>query len=315
MRLFYFETGVTTISNAYISVAEFTNAPTGIDVTKLIPNGTPQQNQAELANVIRRASSWIDSYCGQVLAATVDTETITTRLNRDGFLRIQPANVPIISVQSLSYKLYPQAEWNLIDPSTYQVFPDRIESYNFFSYFGLFWPNLPMPYMPQPMGQPYQPYTTPEQAAYIQNIPLMVRYTYVNGYPNTYLAANATAGEQTLTLVDVTGVQDGTKMTIYDGENTEDIVVSGAPNGNVVTLKSPLVFDHNANVAVSALPAAVKEACIIMTAYLIHNRGRSAIKASPTGPYRVSTGTEDNIDIEHAKEMLRPYRRIVVTQR
>jgi hypothetical protein len=265
-----------------------------------------------LANVIRRASSWIDSYCGQILGATVDTETREAKLNRDGFLRIIPKHLPIITVNSLSYRLYPQAEWNLVDPSTYYVYDNRIESYNFFSYFGLFWPNMPMPYMPQPMGQPYQPYTTPDQAAYIQNIPLMVQYTYVNGYPNTYLSAAATAGANTVTVQDTTGIQQGTQMTIYDGADTEDVTVS-AVNGNVLTLSGPLQYAHNSGVAISSLPAAVKEACIILTAYLIHTRGRTAIKAAPTGPYRVATGNEDTIDIQQAWDMLKPYRRLAVT--
>lgn len=278
----------------------------------LIPGGTTQQNQAELANVIRRASSWIDSYCNQVLGATVDTETREARLNRDGFLRIITQNTPIISVSNLQYRLYPQAQWNIVDPSTYYVYDNRIESYNFFSYFGLFWPNLPMPFMPQPMGQPYQPYTTPEQARYIQGIPLMVQYTYVNGYPNTYLQQASLAGANTVTVVDATGIQQGTKMTIYDGADTEDVTVS-AVNGNVLTLNSNLIFPHSTGVAISSLPAVIKEACIILTAYLIHTRGRSSIKMAPTGPYQVATGKEDAVDIEMAWNMLRPYRRLVVT--
>lgn len=288
------------------------NAPTGIDVNNLIPGATPQQNQAEVANVIRRASSWIDSYCNQVLGATVDTETREAKLNREGFLRIVPKNLPIISVTSLNYRLYPQAEWNLVDPSTYYVYDNRIESYNFFSYFGLFWPNLPMPYMPQPMGQPYQPYTTPNQAAYIQNIPLMVQYTYINGYPNTYLTADCNAGTTTVTVLDATGVMQGTQMTIYDGADTEDVTVS-AVNGNVLTLTGPLQYAHLNGVAISALPAAVKEACIMLTSYLIHTRGRTSIKMAPTGPYSVATGKEDTADLAVVWDMLKPYKRIVVT--
>lgn len=302
---------MTDIISQYLSVAEFTEAPTGIDVNKLVPSGTTQQNQAALVNVLRRASSMIDSYCNQQLTATVNTETRTHHLNREGFLRVFPQSIPIISVQSLSYRLYPQADWNLVDSSTYQVFYDRIESYNFFSYFGLFWPNLPMPYMPQPLGQPYQPYTTPTQADYIQHIPLMITFTYVNGYPNTVISGATLAGVTTLTVKDATGIIAGNTLTVYDSMNTEDVTVDSVA-GNTLTLVGPTEYEHVDGVSISAIPPAVKEACLIFATYLIHQRGQTAIKAAPNGPYQVSTGKEATVDIDMAYQMLKPYRRIVV---
>jgi len=304
---------VTVVVSQYLSVAEFLNSPTGIDISTLVPGGTTQQNQAALTSVIRRASSWIDSYCNQILGATVNTEIKSTNLNREGFLRLIPKYLPIVQLTSLQYRLYPQADWNDIDLTTLQIYPDRIEAYNFFSYFGLFWPNLPMPYMPQPMGQPYQPYTTPTQASYIQSIPLITQYTYVNGYANTFLAADVTAGAQSITVIDPTGLLEGTVLTVSDGGNTEDIEVAAAPTGNTVSLSSPLLFDHSAQTGVSALPAAIKEACMILTTYIIGSRGRTSIKAAPTGPYTVTKGVEASAELQLAWDMLKNYRRLVVT--
>jgi hypothetical protein len=56
-------TGVTTLTgfdeNPYITVAEFKNAPTSIDYNNLVVNGNQQAQDAELARVIMRATSYL----------------------------------------------------------------------------------------------------------------------------------------------------------------------------------------------------------------------------------------------------------------
>ena len=104
-------------STPYLTVAEYKQAPTAVDVDDLVGGGTQAINDAELYNVIARASSWIDTHCGQVLAATVDTDSLRTRVSRDGMMHVHPRYWPVVSVQSASFGYAPNAMTSL-DPTT-----------------------------------------------------------------------------------------------------------------------------------------------------------------------------------------------------
>ena len=72
------------LTTPYLTLAEYKNAPTAIDIDNLVFNSSdPDVQDSELMNVIARASSWIDTYCNQVLGATEETEKDrkSTRLN------------------------------------------------------------------------------------------------------------------------------------------------------------------------------------------------------------------------------------------
>ena len=64
-------TGVTTqqpfFENPYITVTEYKNAPTSIDFDNLVVGGNAGAQDAELANAILRASSFIDEFLNQNL--------------------------------------------------------------------------------------------------------------------------------------------------------------------------------------------------------------------------------------------------------
>jgi hypothetical protein len=62
----------------YITVAEYKNAPTSIDYDNLVVGGNAQAQDAELSNVIRRASSFMDEYFNANLNATQYVETQRT---------------------------------------------------------------------------------------------------------------------------------------------------------------------------------------------------------------------------------------------
>ena len=58
-------------STPYLTLGEYKSAPTAIDIDNLVFNSQdPDVQDSELTNVIARASSWIDTFCNQVLAAT-----------------------------------------------------------------------------------------------------------------------------------------------------------------------------------------------------------------------------------------------------
>lgn len=282
-------------STPYLTVAEYTQAPTGIDTSNLSP-GNPAASPAELANMIARASSWVDNYCGQVLAATVDTENVRTRPSRDGTLHIHPRYTPILEVLSVAYGGSPDRQISLSDLS------------------GL-WVETSEFHVPLQEG-----WTTRGPLQFGGPVPgrdLYVSYSYVNGYPNTTLAATALAGATSITVADGTGMLAGlTRLGVYDGPNSETVQVAATyTGGTVLPLVSPLTFAHaTVGVSVSALPPAVKQATILITTALVKTRGAAAVvmpsfrSQQPRQQTKSEFGAD--LDMEYALDLLEPYRRV-----
>ena len=121
-------TGTTSLlSTPYLTVAEYKSAPTSIDLDNLdYASQYPDDQDAELANVIARASSWIDSECNQVLAATVENEQQRGRIRPDGSIIMHPRYNPIIALTSFQYG-YPNTElYSLGDCSIAWIEPQQI---------------------------------------------------------------------------------------------------------------------------------------------------------------------------------------------
>lgn len=301
------------MNTSYLTTSEYKRAPTGMDPTSLDYfsglSDTSAQD-AELANVIARASAWIDNFCQMPdgLYASVNTESAPVFITRDGYLRIKPENVPIIQLQSFQWKVYPTASWTVVDLSTVQVYDRHFEVMMWFPFFNGPALTVGNSYA-YPVSAPYLPYLTPTETAKVMDMEIITQYTYINGYPNTTLTANAALGANTITVDDATGIINGTIMTIYDGHNSEKITVQSVA-GNVLTLTKPLIFAHNSGVAVSSIPADVKQACILITNYFLKEKGVNALVMD--GPKNPAMQKYDDVkDIEIAKEMLRRYRRVV----
>jgi hypothetical protein len=143
---------------------------------------------------------------------------------------------------------------------------------------------------------------------------MYVNYTYVNGYTNTSLAANSLAGATTITVADADGIVPNGPLKIYDGASTESIVVAAnyVFGSTTVPLATPALFAHTAGVSVSALPAAIKEACILVTSAYIKIRGDSSLIMDITNSpgQQVEGSQKVGSDIAHAQELLKPFRRI-----
>jgi hypothetical protein len=305
---------VTHINTSYLTVNEYKRAPTAINTSNLdyLAGLTDSSSQdAELANVIARASAWIDNYCQLPggLAASVNTETRAVYLTRDGFLRIQPYNFPIIQLQSLQWRLYPNAAWTTVDINNIQVYDRYFENLMWFPF--LSGPSLTVgTSYAYPVSVPYMPYVDPTTRANIEDLQVTVQYTYINGYPNTTLSADVTAGASTITVDDATGIIAGkTSLTMYDGGKTEKVTVQSIA-GNVLTLTKPLIFAHSKGIAVSAIPADVKQACILVVNYLLKERGVNSITMEGVQNPQMQK-YDDTADLDFAKSMLRQYRRVV----
>ena len=284
-------------STPYLTLTEYKNAPTAIDLDNLVFNSQdPDVQDAELTNVIARASSWIDTYCNQVLAATTETENLRSRITSDGTLRIHPRYNPIIALLAFSYG-NPTSQMNPItDPSV-----AWIEDSHIIIPCG----NLGFNYStqgPLQFGLPAAPRTE-----------MFVNLKYVAGYANTTVVSG-TAGQSTIVVADSTGITPGLSMRIYDGFNSELITVASnhTYGSTTVALATPLAYSHASGVSISALPPAIKEAAILVTTAMLKVRGDNAMVMSISSrPSEASSGSQ-NIggDLKQAQDLLVPYRRV-----
>lgn len=289
-------TTITPLSSApYLTVAEYKQAPTAIDVDDLVGGGTSAINDQELLNVIGRASSWMDSYCGQVLGATKDTEASRGFISRSGFLTVHPRYWPVLEVTALSYGPLPTL---LASVSVGDLWIEQ-QSVVF-----------PIQGFSQAFAGPIQfrgNYgTTQEQ---------FISITYVNGYPNTTVSASVNASVTSLPVADVTGFLPGMRFTIYDADKTEICTVASsfttAQGAGNVTLASGLLYSHAAGISVSDMPAAIKQAAIFVTSAILKARGNAALVMQSLTPGTIQTANPSAAtDLEAAWDLLKPFRRI-----
>lgn len=248
----------------YLTVAEYNNAPTAIDTNNLLPNTQQANQEAALAEVIGRASSLIDQECmgaWGTLNATVNTENARIWGNRYGQFVVHPKYWPILEVQSFSYGYTINSSASIspptncwIEPQTFIIGPSGVVGLGFNS------PGVGR-------GQAF------------------CTWTYVNGWPNTLLAASVAAGSSNVYPAELTGIYPGTELTLFDSPDDEQVTVSTSyvPGTAEVPLVSPLAYSHPAGAVLTNLPKAAKQAAISLTTCLIKVRGSGALIASDIG--------------------------------
>lgn len=150
--------------------------------------------------------------------------------------------------------------------------------------------------------------------------------SYTNGWPHTSLTSSAEAGASIVQVDDVTGWV-GASGFCYDGSSTEQVSVTAVaanaplelPNGvgtaqtgpGTLTLSSPLAFGHAAGTLVSALPANVMQATILIATSQVLDSGIESITAQ-TLSGSTSLGGKGVADlIGQIKDLLNPYRRVM----
>jgi hypothetical protein len=285
------------LTSPYLTADEYRNAPTAIDIDNLVFDSTdPDIQKSELINVIARASSWIDTYCNQILSATSETESQRTRISPDGYIKFHPRYNPVIALTALQYG----------NPSTNLITATNIASAWIEDQQILYpYANLSTSMTSQGPLQFGFPNTSGQQ--------VYIKYTYVNGYVNT-LIASATAAATSLTVTNGTGIVAGLHLKIYDGMYSENVVVADTYvfGSTTVPLTAPLVYTHTAGVSISALPPAIKEAAILVTTSFLKVRGdNSLVMGVGTQPSQAVEGSQKlGTELAMAQQLLLPYRRI-----
>lgn len=285
----------TTNELPYLTVDEYKNAPTSIDYNNLVVGGNQTAQDTELANVILRASSYMNEYFNQSLIAEEYTETQRARITGQGYLAIHAFNDPIISLSNFQYGTDPNGLVTLPDCS--QVWFENQQ-------------------MIIPLSQINATYTSQGPLAFGSYAPrqqLFCKYTYIAGYANTTIVT-AIAGASSLVVADPTGIVAGQQLKIFEKGKIEQVTVAstytyGSPTVPIVT---PLIYTHLAGSAIGNLPTALKQACILITTAFIKMRGDASLTMSITTNPSVNVGNQNRYsgEIAMALDMVNKYRRI-----
>lgn len=286
----------TSDEDAYLSVAEFKNAPTSLDINNLVSGGNQAAQDAELANVISRASSYMNEYLNQNLVANRYTETQRVRVNNQGYLALHPNNNPIIALEALYYGASPNNLQTLTDPSQAWFESQQLLI---------------------PLSQMSATYSSAGPLSFGSAAPrqqLFTKYTYVSGYVNTSIVT-ATAAATSLTVKSGLGIVAGMTLHIYDGSLSEMATVASTYTygSTTVPLTSALVSTHAAGVAIGNLPTAIKQAAILVTTAFLRIRGDKSNTMNITTNAQTSNATAINrygSDIQLALDMVNLYRRV-----
>jgi hypothetical protein len=282
----------------YLTLSEYKNAPTAIDYSNLVNGGNSNQQDAELASVIQRASSWIDIHCNQPLSAQYFTEQQRTRLTPEGFLVISPDYNNVVALTALSYGVTPTTLTTVDSTTLNQTWMERAQMIYPLSQLGLTYSSQ------GPLSFGFPPSVRSK---------IYVNYTYVAGFTNTFIAS-ATAGSTTFTVQNPTGITANDPLTIYDGQYTETVFTSDAYvfGSSTVTVTTPLQYNHAAGVGVGSLPQAIKEAAILITTDFLKVRGDNSLSMAVTTRATSGPSVQSIIgsDMQLAVELLRPFRRM-----
>ncbi|MCO4257408.1 hypothetical protein [Pseudarthrobacter cellobiosi] len=272
----------------YVTSAEFKAAPTGVDVSQLVPGGTPAANAAALVMQLQRASAYADNYCQKVIAATVDVQAGQYRVQRDkalgAVIKVPLDNTPVIAISDIRIGRTPGS-------ITLQPTPANL------------W-----------IGR--KVVTIPTAAAHGDHV--FAQISYVNGWANTALTAAAAPGALSITVASSLGIMPGQQLNIQSPNNAETLTVSTAyiPSNvainTPVPVTTPIVGTYGIGDTVTAFPQDIKQAVILITKSLIKTRGSESIviastTSQPDSVERLERGVTSDMDM--ALDLLAPYRR------
>lgn len=287
---------------SYLTNSEFRAAPTALDLSNLVADGTQADQEAALAALLARSSSAIDSYVypdgsGGTLAASIDTDE-TSVLPRDGYLQLICRFKPVIAVLSVEAGPTPSRLQSISSTAA-----DDIEVGD----------SMRVIYVPAYGVGARDLFSAPSLG---RGGKVRVRWSYVNGYPHTTLAAEADAGATSLQLVSTLGMQPGVALEIYDGGQSEVVVVDEVTSETEISLVAATVYKHSPPpapdaISVSALPGSIKQASILAASSFVKERGDNAfvLPDTPGALEQIArTGQEGADDARRCLELLAPFK-------
>ncbi len=281
--------------NPYITADEFLNAPTGVDVSNLVPSGGTLTNSQTLLNVIRRASGWADSLCNQKLSATIDTVTGRWQVRNDGTIAVPLKFFPVIMVSGISTGWSPSTVAPLAATADVWVGSDNIATI------------------------PLSVSTGPQFGA-LCGSDIYATVQYVNGWSDAQLSASAAAGATSVTVTTALGVVPGQSLQLYSSTASETVQVAATFAPSITTgvqtvqLAGSLANAYPVGATLTGMPQEIKQAVICLTSVLIKTRATesmamASIHQTPMDKTKMESGASD--DFEVAVDLLTPFKRPV----
>jgi hypothetical protein len=295
------------LSQPYVTPAMFRAYPTWLDTDNLLPGGVEAIQDDVLADVLLSASDWA---VGEVENMPlhghfVQGENTTARPGNSGRLFIRPRHIPVRAITALSYG------W---DPATLSALglPDAgmwIEDGRRVSFApggGLSFqgPAIQFGGGGRPGGLTY------------------VNWSYVAGFPSSFLPESVASGASTVTVADPTSVLPGDVLRIYDPGQSEALTVASTyapaiptapPTPTEIPLASPTLYAHPATTGITGFPRRALQAVIAYAVALLMREDVSAEEPeSAFGPAARTTSTERGGQasglVNDARKWLAPYR-------
>lgn len=311
------------MSTPYVTPEMIINAPTGLawDIIPA-PGASSQAMFAEQLNICWRATGIVNTIAGQVLRATVDTETQTgpdyriTIQNATGNVRAIMQRWPVVQVYqvAVSANLFPRA-WSLVGSDQFGSEHPVMGSYG-----------STAPSSPSDGGQSILVGASNGASWANGRNGFVLSTSYLNGWAHCGTTQSATTGATVLHVDDVTGFT-GAVVWVYDGASTEQITVSSVtattplalpygamtvPAGpGTLNLASAITANHAAGTVVSAFTADVLQATILVCAAQVMEAGITSItiQSLPGVETMGGHGVED-LMVE-AETILSPYKRTI----
>lgn|GEM_PF-2656369 len=290
----------------YVSAAAFRAHPTYLDTDGLLPDEPdPDVQTAELTSLLVQASAWADNQCDQPLGAHLYTQNTRVRADRVGMLRIHADHKPVRSVTSFSYGSSPTSLTALASPQVW-VEDDANMVFTVGGASTGWSGSLQVGFGASPGGE------------------FFARVGIVAGYVATLTTAAATAGDTSLTVADPTGIEPGSRYTIWEPGRMETVTVSPlwqppaattAPAPTSVLLAEPLASDHAEGNDFSGLPGDARLAIVKYTIALLLRPDTSAEAEFPDSTTNSSTRGKDPRRtglgyVDEARKILRSYQKV-----
>ena len=251
----------------YVTVAEFKKHPHYLDLDNLLVGEPGALQDSTVREALLFASTWADTELDMPLGAHVRTENARVRPDRHGRLLYHPEHSPVIKVASIATGGDPESMDEVTDPTVWTEQDGRIV----------------IAYGP---GAGTAGITSLQFGRPPAGGELLVRWTYVAGYPATQLGADATAGVSALTVRSTVGMTTGTVLRLWTPGSEEAVTVLAVTGLTSVTLASPTLGDHQSGMTCSALPPDARMAIIKMACAKLLKKGPLAEMAgrTPKGP-------------------------------
>ena len=259
------------VTQPYLTPAQFRAFPTWMDTDNLLPGGIASVQDDVLADALLQASSEADSICEnmRLSAHLVTGENLETRLS-GGRITLQPRDVPVVSVTSLAYGWDPAAQTALsLAPGVLWNTGGKLISFR------------PGGSGPAFVGPAIQFGNVPVGSGRV-----FVTWSYVAGFPSTFLSAPCAAAASSVTVSDPTGIMPGGVLRLYDqgldqAGATEALNVASTyvpqvpaspPVPTAIPLAAPTAFAHAAGVGITGMPRILLQAVIALTVMVLMQR-------------------------------------------